>query len=504
MIMRKSRIALCAVTLLSVFLISTVNAQTRSGGWSEPYQLSSPAGRASEAVLVADQFGFVHSFWIETLFENQREIIQYARFDGATWTEPNDIFMADVEIENLAAAVDQHGRLHLVWSEGLTGPVYYTHAPANDALSTKNWTPPIQLNIQAGILSMQIDSKDVIHLLYINRGTELGVYYVRSEDNGITWSEPLWLDPDIPLKHTPASLNFALDENDGLHAAWNYYPLERDSPNLAMVRYIHSLDSGITWSMPFVIDQYIEGIDYDLDFAEPKMITQGQTVHIIWTAGDLPYRRYRFSTDAGQTWSAPTQIFGELHGQAFDGLAVDGAGRVHFFGQIRYPMGIYHAYLDQTQWTLPTLIYLIAQEASLEGMGDRIHAHYTYPAVRAGNQLVLTFTDGPADPNRRLFAMVSTMNDISPSILEPTPVPSATPVPEPSPTAALPTLFPTRTATTALTNTATPPMEGSPRPGLVIWITVVPNLLLLGGMIVYRLSRKHKNNRPPGNGQSDE
>ena len=37
-----------------------------------------------------------------------------------------------------------------------------------------------------------------------------------------------------------------------------------------------------------------------------------------------------------------------------------------------------------------------------------------FPVVRAGNQLVLTFADGPADPNRRLFVMYRTLDDISP------------------------------------------------------------------------------------------
>ena len=237
---------------------------------------------------------------------------------------------------------------------------------------------------------------------------------------GITWSEPVWLDPDILPAHIPDSLNFELDENDGLHAVWFYGALEQDArPD--WVRYTHSLDGGHTWSSPFLLDQYDEESDHNLTTASPIMIVQGQTVHVIWAAGSLPYRYHRFSTDAGQTWSAPVQIFGELHGQAFDGLAVDGAGRVHFFGQIRYPMGIYHAYWDQTQWSKPSLVYLIAQEDSEEGFGDRVHAHHTLPVIRAGNQLVLTFADGPADPNRRLFVMYRTLDDILPLENMPTP-----------------------------------------------------------------------------------
>jgi hypothetical protein len=128
----------------------------------------------------------------------------------------------------------------------------------------------------------------------------------------------------------------------------------------------------------------------------------------------------------------PKQIFGELHGQAGDGFAVDGAGRVHFFAQIRYPQAIYHAYWDKNQWTSPSIVYLIAREG--EGIGDHIHAHHTHPVVRAGNQLILTFGDGPADPNRRLFAMYRPLNDLSPLEPVPTPVPTATSLPKPSPT----------------------------------------------------------------------
>jgi hypothetical protein len=242
-----------------------------------------------------------------------------------------------------------------------------------------------------------------------------------------------------------------------------------------------------------MIDQVDKESNHNLTTASPRMIVQGQTVHVIWAAGELPHRYHRFSTDAGQTWSAPKQIFGELHGQAFDGLAVDRAGRVHFFGQIRYPIGIYHAYWDQNQWTPPSLIYLIAQEDSEEGIGNRIHAHDTHPVLRAGNQLVLTFADGPADPNRRLFAMHRTLDDISP--LEPvsTPVPTATPLPEPTPTPGPPTPMPTMTATAPVFDrAAAQPVGRVPKPDLVIWVALVPNLLLFAGIVAIQLVNKLK------------
>ena len=69
--MSKQRIgiALWAISLLSIFWIAPAQAQVQGGGWSEPYRLSSEAGKASEGYLVADQYGYVHCFWTETLFD---------------------------------------------------------------------------------------------------------------------------------------------------------------------------------------------------------------------------------------------------------------------------------------------------------------------------------------------------------------------------------------------------------------------------------------------------
>src|SRR5688572_20685548 len=78
-------LALCTVFLLSLVWIASAQAQVQ-GGWSEPYRLSSEAGKASEGYSVADSYGYVHSFWTELLHEDGRTIIQYARFDGATWS----------------------------------------------------------------------------------------------------------------------------------------------------------------------------------------------------------------------------------------------------------------------------------------------------------------------------------------------------------------------------------------------------------------------------------
>jgi hypothetical protein len=421
----------------------------------------------------------VHCFWTETLFEDQRSVIQYARFDGAAWSAPNAIYVTDHGAASLSPSVDQNGQLFLAWVEGFLGPAYYTYAPAHNALSAKNWAPPTQVDIPARNLQMRVDAGGVLHILY-SQIEDPGVFYTRSADQGQTWSEPAWLDPDISPGHVPDSLNFELDQTDGLHAVWFYSAIDQDArPDL--VRYAHSLDRGRTWSAPIAMDESVPESGHLLTNASPVMAVEGQTVHVVWAAGDLPYRYHRVSTDAGQTWSAPRQVFGELHGQAFDGLAFDRADRLHFLGQIRYPQGIYHATWDQGRWTSPTLLYLIAQEG--EEIGDHIHAHFTHPVVRAGNQLVLTFTDGPADPNRRLFVMHRLLDDLEP--LEPLPTPASTaslvPGPSSSPPASTPS--PTRTPQAPILDSANQPVGHGGTSGISLTVPLIPTLLLLAGVL---------------------
>jgi hypothetical protein len=281
-----------------------------------------------------------------------------------------------------------------------------------------------------------------------------------------------------------------LDENDGLHAVWFYGATVQDaSPD--WVRYIHSLDGGRTWSEPFTIDKVIEGSNYNLNAASPIMTVQGQTVFVVWAAGNQAYRYYRFSEDAGLTWGAPIQIFGELQGQAFDSLTVDRAGRVHFFGQLRYPIAIYHAYWDQDRWSNPSVVYFIAQQG--EDMGDRIHAHLLQAVVREGNQLVLTFGDPPADPKRRLFVIYRTLDDLPPLETMPTPTPAATLIPSPTPTPEQSEPTPTAMATASLVDTAgAQPLNKAPEPDSPIQFGVVPVLLLLGGTFIFHLWQKRR------------
>lgn len=506
---RGLKIVLILWGVLLLATLWTTQAKSQEEKWPSPLRLSAEGRKASEGSIVADKYGYVHLFWREEM-EDGRTTIQYARFDGETWSTPFDIYVTapDQSINSVSSFVDRSGTLHIVWTEGITqrGPAYYSSAPSHDALSAKNWQQPIRIDIPAKEVNLLVDSQGIIHLLYVKSviletSLDGGLYYVRSPDQGKSWSDPTWIDRDIPPDYAPRSVHFDLDDKDGLHAAWYY-----SSPLLGggdWIRYVHSLDGGITWSLPFTIDkvdQHGEGgnetggksTDYQLSAASPVMIVQGQTIHIIWAGGKLHYRHHRFSTDGGQTWSVSHRFMADLNGQAFDGVTVDSWGRIHYFAQIRFPKGIYHAYWDKDHWTTPSLIYLISWSSS-DGTGeagqpdDKIEAHNTHPTIRAGNQLILSFTDPPPESDRGLYVMQYTMPDMPASAIEPIPVPTATPIPTsvPSPTSVSSIIKATQTP--AFTDSGDTEITELPDADNGFIVGMIIPLSLIGGVVGVRM-----------------
>lgn len=493
---QKFGVVLGGLVLLAAFSIVLVEAQVQDSRWSEPYRLSSEGGRVRARTVIADEYGYAHAFWSESGVASEgRSVIQYSRFDGATWTDPIDVYVTEPnsEITEVEAAVDQSGILHLAWMTGFTGPLYYGAAPALDALSARLWQRPRVLRTSLHRLELQLDSDGTAHILYTDPfSDEKGIYFVSTPDRGKTWSFPSRLNPDIPAGYAPDDVQFAIDEGDVFHAVWYDYEIVDESNKIRWIRYARSVDGGRTWSVPSTIDQ-VEGDE--LRAAGTRMIVQGQTVHVIWArVGEGPQRQHRFSIDGGQNWGPAQWIFGHLHGQSGDALAVDGAGRVNFVGQIRWPSGIYHSYWDGSRWTDPTMIYL-SRKGSEEEAGERLTAQGAQLAIRAGNQLVTVFAHLDAQPTS-LYTMYRTLDDIPPSRPAALPTPSPTPAPSLSPTAPrAPLPSPTPPVIGAQVEAVRDPRGGQVEgtdvsPDRALWFGILPALAFIGVSIAFRLLRR--------------
>lgn len=470
--------------------ISWVAAQ-QPNRWTAVEQLSSIDTGASPGYIVTDAYGYVNVFWFEQS-DDGRPKVEYSRFDGQSWSAPNDVMVlwADATPGFLAVAADASGNLHLLVNESTSKSIFYVHAPAYLAGSAKAWSKPFPLDILPFSAEMVVDSKGVIHIFYSDYYGEVpGVYYIRSTDGGTIWSSPHWLDPDIPLRNAPGIVQFALDDQDGLHALWYYVDLDESANPATWIRYSHSFDGGETWSTPFTIDKADESID-ELRLPYPGLAVQGQSVQVIWAGDSNTHREHRYSEDRGQTWSETSRIMGDMVGQSLgDALVFDSLGRLHYAATLRYPQGIHYAVWDRGVWSIPSLIYLYAL-SSEDHLPGRVQAHNARFAIQGGNQLVLIFTNSPQDDQMHLFSMHLMLDDVAPMPTVPTPTtaPTLTITPDQGGSASQTTPTPNPTLV-ALAQVPGPSSNGF-NPARGLFLGIIPPVLLIIGIAFFKAFRK--------------
>jgi hypothetical protein len=218
--------------------------------------------------------------------------------------------------------------------------LFYSSAPAGDALAPQAWQPPRKLDIsQPGTdgLRLRVDRSGNFHLLF--RKPE-GVFYTRSTDQALQWSAPLLLDTGRPQGYVSRVSQMELDGKDGLHAVWDHY----DTVG-RRVQYVRSMDAGLTWSQPLTLDEFNPSTDNPLtqSVGSPHgLVAAGDAVHVLWVGGPPGGpagvgRKHRISPDRGATWGATmvSQMNGVWGAQNGEGFSVDAAGHLHWVGLAR-------------------------------------------------------------------------------------------------------------------------------------------------------------------------
>lgn len=397
-----SRLASCLGLIGMVSL--GLYGQVMDPGWSEPIRLSTLApeeGESDRAQLVTGRNGDTHAVWAERLTADRRVLLRYACFDGDSWSDAVLIYQnrpgTSVGPANLT--IDAADRLHLTWTEANTdftiglfpavAPIMYTRVAAADALDAEAWQEPTTINATAVLNHLEVDAQGTNHLVYSDGySPQPGIFYLRSEDDGATWSQAVRVDLAIPAGRNPHYSQLKLDGLGGLHAVWEY----KSGWQTSAILYNHSLDSGISWATPITLDEVTSNPD-EIQYGRPLLAVHGETVHVIWAGGGFANvgRRHRYSMDRGRTWSGIDQLFGDLHAfTTSDAVVTDQSGTVHFADLLRFPQGLYHAHW-LSEWSEPTLVYM-NQAGPSEPVGDRIHMDQVNLAARP-SQIVTTFTN---------------------------------------------------------------------------------------------------------------
>ena len=404
MVQRKRLHLWCILPILLFVLASLRNPtpiQAQIGttvSWQPPINLSNTETASTRPTIVADPWGQVHVFWSEEVGGPAPGIDQsvgesgntmfYRRWDGSAWSENIDIFFHPngLTFKNPAVAIDSNGTLHLFWvgSEG----VYYSNSSALAPTSAHSWRP-MRVIVEAGVVDqveIAIGHANQMYVLYNKlTATEGYTFFMKSEDEGNTWSAPqpiafLYAD-EAQYAYRP---RIVVDDAARLHVTWIDFTGPPTFQGLAYY-YIRSEDEGLTWSAPFNLSQNLKRPEEQV--SEGLLISIDQdNLLAIYIQGEFTYRQYRFSTDGGRSWSPQKHIFGELRSRAgWDAAAVDSAGTVHLIAQLRVPYAIYASTWAVDQWLDPPEAVLTEEPLN--------EAHYPQMVIGEGNQLHVVMQD---------------------------------------------------------------------------------------------------------------
>lgn len=439
-------ICLLAVLVLGLGGIEAVSVAAQSGSvvWSSPINLSNTPQNSEYPAIVADRLGYVHVFWSEDvdgepLKDKDKPVpgnsIIYTRWDGVSWTVPKDVlFVPDESIAKFFAVdIDANNRLHAVWTG--QSDFYYSNAPAWQAASAHAWSQPIIVATNSARSSWESSiaagTSGNIHIIYATKGDEKGIYHIRSEDNGVTWSTAIKLSAPLDrLEQGFANVKIIADKASRLHAVWQTF--QKDGYGQA-VYYARSEDGGQSWTSPIQLG-YRDPGDYEASY--PYLVSRSEAeLHLIYLDGAHGGRSQRISDDGGETWSEPYHIIPEMEGvNGYVIPVVDGAGQMHLIVNMRTKagqvVGIYYAHWLGNSWS-PVEPVAVTQ--------DQGAAHFSAATVRLGNELHVVWSELDKGEIGYVYGVVSSISQIPPL---------AIPSPQPSPSSSSPT-------TTLVTNQAT-------------------------------------------------
>jgi hypothetical protein len=327
----------CAAAFAAGGLSAQTQVESGQTQWGEPmvlFDATSSVGAADPRVLfypfvVVDAQERLRVFWEVGVDKGggSPELsngIYCTEGDGTHWSTPVDVIVAPDGGRTYwpQHAVDSRGMLHLVWV-GPNATLFYSRAPIAKACDARSWETVV-LPISDQVLNgdIAVDDQDILHVAYASRGGD--VYYLRSPDDGHSWSEPVAVSL-VPSTAATAFPSIAIDATGRVHIAWEEDLLPDGVPGLGLF-YAVSADHGQSWTDPLQIA--------DGAYTHPNVgaLPDG-TTHLFWDGRAGTQGRYhQWSGDGGRTWTNPVEFIPKSAGGGGTGrprYVVDSTGRLH-------------------------------------------------------------------------------------------------------------------------------------------------------------------------------
>jgi hypothetical protein len=499
--LRIIHVVVLALLLILAGRISVHRAAAQGFQWSPPRVIPAFDPDSWPPILIADQHRTVHAFssqWVGEEGEGRYRAIVYNQWTLARgWTNPTDIILSPSKEARLTDVhLDTEGTFHVVFwgGDGTAADIYYSRANSRNVDEVQSWDPPVVVAENAGDPEAAVlaeDDQGDLLIVYHGKIYGNGVYVIRSQDGGSTWSRPVQIFLANAAAPNVWYINVIRSNSGWLHAVWNVYNIAGQGRG---IYYARSRD-GFEWSDPVLLADAREG----LGTMTPTIVEYQDALFVIY---NLPPKiRMRRSMDDGVTWADLVTLFPRHVGvNGSLSTVVDGNDTLHlFFGQridatLTSPAihGMWHSIWVGNRWVEPEAVVKGPQVA--DRVGDKSFDPYEARAVVSqGNVILATWR---TDPGLKENGMWYSYKILDIPELPVTPQ-TAQPLPEPISTSMMPSgtvSGPDETATAGPLENQ--PLLAEPYSPSVAWSSstlmvmgAMPAIILVLALVIIRMSR---------------
>jgi len=239
-----------------------------------------------------------HVVWEDDRLGNNNIEIYYKRsLDGGVSWYPDTRLTYAPSWSTRPVIAETDSILHVSWSDSRdtinSEEIYYIKS-TNMGLT---WLPEVRLTYgttSSSCPSITATNANVHVTWHTSRDGNLEIYYKRSSDAGVTWS------PDTRLTY-----DSGWSTGPSIASAGSYvYLVWVEGVGNEKIFYKCSTDSGVSWGP----DMRLESSPARAGW--PSLCTDGGHVHVVWVDNrDVNWELYyKYSTDAGVTWSSDTRL----------------------------------------------------------------------------------------------------------------------------------------------------------------------------------------------------